>query len=151
MATKLKIRVGRQAIRRTLNPDEAGYTRSIRAQVKNLEKAWEFFISQVDDVLPKILEEALQPTFDLSQKYVPVKSGRLKASGLFEVKTTAKKPRVELSYGKGGEPPYAVIVHEFTHLNHKSPTRAKYLQAAVEEDLGKVMERITTALIPTGG
>lgn len=64
-----------------------------------------------------------------SRGYVPVDTGRLKASGKIESKGQGLHTRVAVVY----EAPYAVYVHERTDIPHKPPTCAKYLERAVRE------------------
>ncbi|KKM82884.1 hypothetical protein LCGC14_1314930, partial [marine sediment metagenome] len=85
----------------------------------------------------------LKVIFDRSQIYVPVgKTGRLKASGKIEVQDTAKGARGTIHYGKGGEPPWAVFVHEDLEAIHDPPTRAKFLQSAAEETEAEVEQAV---------
>ncbi len=149
MGIKIKARVGRGAIRKTLDPSSASYTRQIRAQIKEIEEALSEFASAVEDQAPEIVENALRPTFEKSQKYVPVDTGDLKKSGFLEVRKTDRGiVKAEIGYGKGGKPPYAVFVHERTDLKHKSPTRAKFLQAALEEDFHQIQKRLVNGFTP---
>jgi hypothetical protein len=92
----------------------------------------------------EILYDALKPTFDKSQKYVPVATGDLKASGYLQVQRQGalRAYVAEIGYGRGGFPSYAIYVHE-TPIFHKAPTRWKFLQAALEEDSNEIRRRIT--------
>lgn len=65
-----------------------------------------------------------------SQKYVPVDTGVLKASG--KVVDNGKEgfgAEVAVIY----EAPYAIYVHERTDISHAEPTQAKYVERAVRE------------------
>lgn len=102
-------------------------------------------ISHIEQATPEILMEAMQPTFDKSQEYVPVDTSALKESGYLEIVEYRRTPRVEIGYGRNGEPDYAVAVHENLEWRHKSPTRAKYLQSAINEDEQAIRGRIIRA------
>lgn len=97
-------------------------------------------IKSLKTVTPDALENAMMPAFEKSQEYVPFKTGALKASGKLSV-TRSDPPEAEITYGTNENPNvwYAALVHEFVWLNHEPPTRAKYLQAAMEEELDAMM------------
>lgn len=105
------------------------------------------FIQDLEErVTPEVMVEALKPTFQLSQTYVPVDSGELHNSGYLEIVRRSGRRVAEMGYGKGGSAPYAAYVHERTDLAHKSPTRSKFLQAALDEDYYNVLTRIVAGL-----
>lgn len=99
-------------------------------------------VRHLEVVSPDILLDAMQPTFALSQQYCPTDTGRLKDSGYLEITERRGRPTVEIGYGFGGEPPYATAVHENLEWQHKAPTRAKWLQVALEEDAQNIQDRI---------
>lgn len=133
--------VGRQRLGRMISPSEAGYTRDIRKQMERIEKNLAAVIAQIENVTPEALEYAVQPIFDKSQVYVPKDTHALAESGHVEAVRTSAGTKVVVSYGKGGKPFYAVYVHEILEYAHQSPTRAKYLEAAVNEHLDEVLPR----------
>lgn len=117
-------------------------------------------LDQFVDASEEIMLEAMRPTFEKSQTYCPVESGRLKKTGYLEVVPFRGKPRVEIGYGKGQNPRnrigrnYTAYVHEMIDLKHQPPTRAKWLQAAVMEDLELIHRRLGygyEALMRQGG
>lgn len=67
-------------------------------------------------------ENAARMIFKLSQKWVPVKTGRLKKSAALEFIGGTW----QISY----QTPYAVFVHELMGNKHAPPTQAKYLEEA---------------------
>ena len=97
---------------------------------------------QFEQASEDLMLEALEPTFELSKKYCPKDTGALVASGYLEKVGFRGKPRVELGYGRGGTPDYAAYVHEMVDIPHQSPTRSKWLQAAVMEDLDNIYLRL---------
>ncbi len=127
------VKVGSQAFLRK------GATISARAGMKDVIKRYESFIRQFKGITPEILEEALQPAFDKSQEYVPKDSGALADSG--KVTTSLDPLRAEITYGDSTAW-YAAIVHEYVWQTHEPPTRAKYLQAAMEEEMDNMMVTI---------
>ena len=143
MASKLlRSRIGSARLSGDTDPTQASYTQDIRAQMDGIEKALSSVIAQVQAAGPQIILEALQPTFDKSQAYCPKDTYALANSGYLEAREVGDKTVVEIGYGKGGNPNYAVYVHERTDLRHKAPTRAKFLQAALEEDMDEIKQRI---------
>lgn len=78
-----------------------------------------------------------------SQGYVPVDTGRLKASGKVVSNTSqGLHTRVAVVY----EAPYAIYVHERTDIPHKPPTCAKYLERAARELRGTCMSLVRRQL-----
>lgn len=145
MAKKFRARVGSQRITGSLNPAEASYTRSIRAQMDQIEKNVTAFIDGVKGITPEVLKRALQPTFEKSQIYVPYDTGNLHDSGYLEVEQKGQRIQAEIGYGKGSQPHYAAYVHEMVNIPHAAPTRSKYLQAAIEEDSKLIPKRLRAA------
>lgn len=97
---------------------------------------------EAQDVSEQIMYDAMMPTFEKSQRYTPKLTGALRESGYLEKVGTKSKPAVVIGYGKGGHPDYTVYVHEMVGIPHREPTRAKFLQSAVMEDLDLIFERL---------
>lgn len=114
------------------------FTQATAASMASIIRNFSNFLSTVEKVTPTILYNAVEPTFKISQKYVPKdthdleNSGYIKATGHF----------VEVGYARAGKPFYAVYVHEKVENRHKAPTKAKFLQHALEEDLPNIKIRI---------
>lgn len=90
-----------------------------------------------------IIKRALEPTFKKARDvYCPKDTGALRASGFLEIVDYRGNPRVDIGFGRGGNPHYAPIVHEDMDMHHKSPTRSKFLQAAMLEDTKKIEVRL---------
>lgn len=146
MARRLfRARVGTQRIAKSLRPSQAAYTRTIRKQMEQLERNLSKVMAELDDVTSQVLETALRPTFNKSQKFTPKDTGALRESGFLTVDKVARGTRIQIGYGKAGKPPYAVFVHERTDLNHQAPTKAKFLQTALEEDSDVIPQRLLKA------
>lgn len=93
-----------------------------------------------------ILQKALEKPFKQSQVYCPKDTLDLVKSGRLTVERSSTKGRpatATISYGSNGWPFYAAIVHEKTQNRHAPPTRAKFLEAAVREDMGHIRDTIT--------
>lgn len=136
-----RLRVGRRRIGRSVSPLEAGYTRAIRAQMESIERAITERLNAIEGLTPGAVRHALQPIFEESQRLVPVLSGALKDSGGIVVERTARGAAGEVFYARGGNPFYAVIVHERTELQHTAPTQAKFLEEAAAKHGGDVGTR----------
>ena len=120
---------------------------------KAIVDRYQAFVRRVMAVAPRATAIALLPTFAKSQIYCPKKTGDLVSSGYLEVKnrfasifSRGVEPFVEMGYGKNGQPPYALIVHEMMEYYHKPPTRAKWLEAAMKEDFPRLLPRIASLL-----
>ena len=142
MALKFKAYAGRRRVSANLDATSAGFAKSMRASMQQIIDNYQDFVDSVEEVTPQVLMNSLEPTFQKSQNYCPVDSGKMKASGYLIDTTFRGHPRVELGYGKNGEPDYTARQHEDLEFRHKAPTRAKWLQSALEEDAQDVQQRI---------
>jgi hypothetical protein len=122
---------------------ESDYVQQMQAVLKALKDDLQYIMDQFEDVTPAITMDALRPTFDKSQGYCPVLTGDLKNSGYLEDVGFRGQPRVEMGYAKGGIPRYAVLVHEQVEVPHRPPTRSKFLEAAINEDYGEIIDRVS--------
>jgi hypothetical protein len=144
MTLNLKLKVGKIRVTSPKYPSESGFVQSVRAQLDELEEIVNSFFDQVVVASPYIAQDALQPTFAKSKEWCPKKTGAMVASGYLEITSLSKvTPRVEMGYGRGGNPFYTVFVHEQVNMYHKPPTRAKWLQAAMLEDLTVLWKRLS--------
>lgn len=145
--SRFTARVGKASIRGSFASTAQGYaTRSAREGMSAILKNYQQLIDHIEGSTPLVLLNALQPTFEKSQEYCPVDKGDLKASGFLEIReSNSGRIRVEMGYAKGGDPYYAVDVHENLEWKHKPPTRAKWLQIALEEDASAIQARIVNA------
>lgn len=107
----------------------AGFQQSMEEILGNLRE----FISFLDGVTPDILIEAVEPTFGKALDYCPVEHGDLRASGYLESRAYRGGAEVEVGFGRGGKPDYAIYVHEIP-ASHEAPTRDKFLESAFDED-----------------
>lgn len=140
--TRFRPRMGRVQFRGSFADSSyaalgAQFRESLEAILGNLDD----FIAHMDDVSPDILVEALEPIFEKSQEYVPVDTGDLKSSGYLQARGYRGGARAEIGYGRGGHPDYAIFVHEMPYT-HAAPTRAKFLQVAIDEGYSDLLDRI---------
>lgn len=142
MAQKLKLRMGLERVKKPLYASQSDFVSLVNAQMKAVQNDLEYIMEQFEDVTPEITLEALRPTFELSQLYVPKDTMALHDSGYLEIVSFRGNPKVEIGYAKGGKPEYAPYVHEMTTYHHKSPTSAKFLERAVNEDIGNIIDRV---------
>lgn len=142
MANRPSIRIGKLSSKGMLFPTEPGYVESMRATTKELENILAKLMKDVEDATPPIMLDILAPTKVKSDLYCPKDTHALVNSGYLEVTSFRGSPRVELGYARGGQPSYGVVVHENMSFKHKAPTRAKWLQAAMFEDLPQMYERL---------
>lgn len=143
----IKIAVGKQNIRVNVTGPAAYYGRTLKSAFDEIAQDLKLFTDQLQDFLPNDLAYALTPTFELSQEYCPVgKTGNLKASGYLEAEAFRDGTRVEIGYGKNGFPEYAIFVHERTDAHHEPPTKAKFLEDAINEDFFNLQDRIVQGL-----
>ncbi len=133
MARNLRFSIGPRRVSPGMSPSQSGYIRHMRAQFKELEDDFGDFIKHIQGITPDAVAAALKPIFDLSQKYVPVDTSKLKNSGFILVKETSKGASGVVGYAAGGVPDYALIVHENLDFSHKAPTQARFLARAIEE------------------
>ena len=144
MADPLGIQVGRQRVTVAAGPGEGRYIQIIQSQLAVIQKNMLKLIAGIENATPEAIRFGLQPIFDTSQELVPVDKGPLKASGYVEVRTEARSGRVraEIGYGLHGKPFYAGIVHERLDLRHAKGKQAKFLEAAINQHLGKFVRRV---------
>lgn len=138
---RISFPIGYQRIPASTRPSQASYTRAIRSQMEQIIKNAQAVIAAIEGDSIDALKYALEPIYDESQILVPVDTGRLKASGFIEARKTGRGVTGAVGYGKGGDPYYAVYVHEHLELRHEAPTQAKFLEEAVNRHIDEIPER----------
>jgi hypothetical protein len=148
----IAIHVGRSTIRSSAPyaATEAGMRANLQTSISGIVNNIKAFIADVEGMMPDVLVEVLQPVFDLSQVYCPFKSGDLRSSGYLEARQGTRTAEVEIGYGRGGHPSYAVYVHEMP-FNHADPTRDKFLQAALDEGLPDALASLPSIIRARAG
>lgn len=139
---RFKVQVGKLFYRNPPHPSSIAYLQYMRAAVAGMQKQYMEVFSQVKDMTPDIMIEALKPTFELAKYYTPVDTGALKGSAYLENRSFRGQPRVEMGFARGGLPEYGAFVHERIDIPHAEPTRSKFLETAMVEDLAGIRARL---------
>lgn len=114
---------------------------AFQSQMQDLVGGIMEFVDHMEDVSEDIIIEALEPTFGKSLTYCPKDGGDLRASGYLESRSYRGQAEVEIGYGRGGRPDYAIFVHEMPYA-HAEPTRDKFLQSAIDEDYFSILNSL---------
>ena len=132
----LNISVGRKAVRPSVQygASQAALRNQLQESLRGVIDNFRTFTAGLEAVMPEILLETLEPTFAKSQIRVPRLTGELADSGYLEARQGSRSAEVEIGYGRGGKPDYAIFVHEIP-AHHEEPTSDKFLQGPIEEDL----------------
>lgn len=138
---RLQFPIGRQRLTPNVRGSEAASTRDVRRQMQQILDNAKDVIQAIEGNSPAALIYAVQPIYDESQELVPVDTGKLKDSGFVEVRSTTRGATAVVGYAKGGDPDYAVWVHEHLEVHHEPPTQAKFLEEAVNRHIEEVPER----------
>lgn len=99
------------------------------------------FVDHMEGVGPDILVEALEPTFGKAIEYCPKDTHELVNSAYLESESFRGGARAVIGFGRGGQPSYAIYVHEMPY-KHQEPTRSKFLEAALDEDYFSILNSI---------
>jgi hypothetical protein len=128
------------------NPGLTQTQRDTRDSMRQIVKQYSDLVGYIQGVTPDIMLLAMRQPFALSQVYVPKDTLELMHSGYLVITTRGATPAVEIGYGRNGIPDYAALQHENLFFHHQAPTRAKYLQSALEETYGQVWGSIQEML-----
>lgn len=120
----------------------AEFRNATQQSMAEVQKQILSIFDQLEDASEEIMLQALEPTFEKALTWCPVDTGDMRNSGYLEKVGTKGKPKVEIGFAKYGYPDYTVYVHENLAMPHAEPTRAKWLEAAVMEDLDLIDERL---------
>lgn len=142
---KVKIDFGLKrfsASRGIMYPSEPRYVQYMQAQAQALTDTINSIIDQFEDITPDIMVGALEPTLEKAKYYCPKDTNELVDSAYLEITSFKGRPRVECGFAKDGKPFYAGYVHEILDYKHEEPTRAKFLEQAMKEDLEAIFKRL---------
>jgi hypothetical protein len=106
-------------------------------------------MKQVNEIVSVSVDEIMKEVFDQSQELVPVKTGALKASGVFtpaSENADGEKIKADIKYGNPSVT-YAVEVHEDLSVFHKPPTQAKYLETPMAQNEQRLRDAAKQALV----
>lgn len=140
--TIARLKMGKTNVRISSYASEVTYVRQANEAMRKIMADLQYIIDETENTTPEIMKQALEPTLELSAKYCPKDTNRLVNSRYLEVTSFRGKPAVEMGYAKGGNPDYAAYVHEMVQIPHKDPTQAKFLERAVNEDIGNIIDRV---------
>lgn len=140
--TITRLKMGKTNVRIPAYASESDYVRQANQAMKSIMEDLQYIINETENTTPEIMKQALEPTLELSAKYCPKDTHALVNSRFMEVTSFRGKPTVELGYAKGGVPNYAAYVHEMVQIPHEAPTQAKFLERAVNEDIGNIIDRV---------
>lgn len=146
MSRPLRFSIGYKRATRTSSQATAKTGVQIKRQFAEINKRLDLLSRAIERSTIGVTKEALKVIFDESQILVPINTGVLKASGYIDVRRTRSGVIGEVGYAPRNNPPYALFVHENLEMQHKPPTQAKYLQAAVEKNASKVTAMILNHL-----
>jgi len=146
--TPYKVSIGKSRI--SGDSAEAYLGRQSREDFANILANMRGFINHMSEGVAEVLAEALEPTLELSWEYVPVDSGDLLRSSYLEVEKFRGQSRCEIGYAKGGNPSYAIYVHEMPRW-HEPPTSYKFLERAIMEDWDNIQGRVISGLKELSG
>lgn len=147
---RMKSFMGSRYTRASQGSSVASLQTQFRANMAEILDNLAEFIADVEDSAPDILVEALEPTFGKALEYCPVKDGDLRESGYLEAERQRGKAVVAIGFGKGGQPDYAIYVHELPY-QHEAPTRSKFLEAALDEDYYSILNSIPALIRERAG
>lgn len=139
MTVQVRLNVGRS--RTPSDVMEAAYVRIMRDSVKRVTDNLRRITNAIEVASVEGLRHAVQPISDESQRLVPYDTGALHDSHYLEVHRTQLGISLNIGYAKGGNPFYALIVHERLDVPHEAPTTAKFLEIAVLEHQDEILPR----------
>jgi len=149
MVRRLKASIGKQSSGFSRSVRLKGQMRSERASINNAIKSSKAItdaildiFDQFEGVSDEIMLEAIEPTMKLAEYYCPKDTYALVNSRFAESVSKRGKPLIQFGFAYRGLPYYGSFVHEATWIPHAEPTRSKFLQAAVMEDLQNIYMRL---------
>ena len=143
--------MGRQVFRGEFRGgSQQAMAEAFKASLSDLIGDLTTFFNAVSNITPAVCIEALEPTLGKSLEQVPRETGELADSAYLEVRETKKGALVEIGYGRGGNPNYAIFVHEMPY-QHAAPTKNKFLQDPLEEDYFQIVNSIPRLIREAAG
>ena len=137
-----RIVAGLGGVRYTDTMPQTQFTQYVRGQMQGIINNFIAWTDHMKDQSGDVLVEAMRPTFEKTQRIVPVKSGALRRSGYLEKRRRGDQVDAEIGYARGGNPRYAVLQHENLEFYHEPPTSAKFLERPLLEDATLIQDRI---------
>jgi hypothetical protein len=145
-ASRLTAKQHKRRWSRTTN----AYTLQSRQQMRDIIRQYEEFCRHLIDATPEIIQDAFWDVLAEARYLCPKDTGRLRESAYNEILTRGQSPKVEIGFGRNGEPHYTALVHEDLMMQHQAPTQAKFLQTALETQGGVFQGRIIDGYLKAG-
>lgn len=98
------------------------------------------------EVTPEAMQEAVEPTMELSDHYAPKDTHAMVNSRYNTITKSRGRARCEVGYNRYGEAPYTILVHEMPQFFHEPPTQYKFLERAMDEDTPEIVGRVAVAI-----
>ena len=108
---------------------------NLREVISDLEEEFDDVIGDIETVMPRAMEKHVKKP---SQRLCPKDTGDLRKSAYVSV--TRKGKNIEALVGYKTH--YAIFVHEILSAYHKPPTMAKFLEAAIAQNIEKLHAQI---------
>lgn len=131
-----------QRFEATQHPTTVNITRDLREQFKVIEDNLARVINTIKEATPEALDFALEPIFLQASEWVPIDKGPLSESLVLETSQTSAGAFGGIGFGIGESASYAVIVHEDMNVFHAPPTKAKFLEDAINKHEKDVLPRL---------
>jgi hypothetical protein len=142
--------VGSRYIRSSQGAAAGALQRQFRQNMDGLLGSLSKFFSDFKEATPDALVEILEPTLGKAITYCPEDTGTLRSSAYLEAETQRGKAVVAIGFGRGGQPSYAIFVHELPY-QHDAPTTYKFLERAVDEDYQSIVAQTPKVLRELAG
>lgn len=113
----------------------------IRGPVSNLMRNINRWSKHVMENADAVLYNAMVPAYNRSRLYCPKDTKLLVNSSVLATTVAGERggqATVSLSYGAGGAVWYAIYTHEMISYKHAAPTRAKFLESAIREQMSQI-------------
>lgn len=143
--------IGRARIPYTDTTAQGEFERAIRTQMQGVIKNMMAFTKHMESQSADVIKDALRPTFEKSQVYVPKDTRALMKSGYLESRQFRGRTVVEIGYARGGTPHYAAQVHEDLTMHHEEPTQAQFLLRPLLEDEDRIQRDIVKGMEEASG
>jgi len=126
------------------DPKRAGGIQSAREGMRAIIANFNKLCNNLQELSVEAVYRNGVRVLERGQYYVPKDTWALHNSGYAVATDVGKVPgsrvNVQVGFGKGDKPDYAVIVHENLESRHAAPTQAKYLQQAITDVVGSMLQ-----------
>lgn len=124
-----------------------GLQQSARKDMDNIVGNFQKFCDWLNlEITPEAMQEALEPTMELSDHYAPKDTHTMVNSRYNTVTKNRGNVRAEVGYNRYGQAPYTILVHELPHFYHDPPTQYKFLERAMDEETPELVGRVAAII-----